>query len=237
MTTTTRETINDDIVDDDDTDRSMRAVPMASSSASDGARTQRRRMLALHGKGGNAASFECALRPLVDATRDAWDWTFIEGTVPEPNPGGRGWWTLRPGERTYSATELPGVEESKALVRSTGPWDGVFGFSQGAMLAALVAADDAARDDGCTTVRGCAIIVGAAWPTCEASKLESMSSARLRSLHVIGSQDAINPPAQARRVAAHFGEEGARIFTHAGGHIVPMDADALNAYKAILDVE
>ena len=234
----------DDDDDDDDgddardyyDDRSMRAVvPMASASASDGARTQRRRMLALHGKGGNAASFERALRPLVDATRDAWEWTFIDGTVPEPNPGGRGWWTLRPGERTYSATELPGVEESKALVRSTGPWDGVFGFSQGAMLAALVAADDAS-DDG-FTVCDCAIIVGAAWPTCEASKLESMSSARLRSLHVIGSQDAINPPAQARRVAAHFGEGAARIFEHDGGHIVPMDADALNAYKAILDVE
>lgn len=193
-------------------------------------------MLALHGKGGNAASFERALRPLVDATRDAWEWTFLDGTVPEPNPGGRGWWTLRPGERTYSATELPGVEESKALVRSTGPWEGVFGFSQGAMLAALVVADDDEASDDGRTVRDCAIIVGAAWPTCEASKLESMSSARLRSLHVIGSQDAINPPAQAQRVVEHFGD-GARVFDHDGGHIVPMDADALNAYKAILDVE
>ena len=127
----------------------------------------------------------------MDATRDTWEWIFLDGTVSELNPGGRGWWTLRPGERSYSATELPGVEESKELVRSTGPWDGVFGFSQGAMLAALVAADDEANargDSGCA-VRECAIIVGAAWPTCEAAKLESMSTARLQSLHVIGSKD------------------------------------------------
>ena len=218
----------------------MRAV-VAMASPSDGARTQRpnaRRMLALHGKGGNAASFERALRPLVDATRDTWEWIFLDGTVSELNPGGRGWWTLRPGERSYSATELPGVEESKELVRSTGPWDGVFGFSQGAMLAALVAADDEANargDSGCA-VRECAIIVGAAWPTCEAAKLESMSTARLQSLHVIGSKDGINPPEQARRLASRFGA-GARVFEHDGGHIVPMDADALDTYKAFLDVK
>ena len=110
------------------------------------------------------------------------------------------------------------MEESKELVRSTGPWDGVFGFSQGAMLAALVAADDEANargDSGCA-VRECAIIVGAAWPTCEAAKLESMSTARLQSLHVIGSKDGINPPEQARRLASRFGAGRAYLSTTAG---------------------
>jgi len=196
---------------------------------------RKKRMLALHGKGGNAASFARHLTPLVERTSAVWEWHFAEGAFVEPNPGGRGWWTLRPGERTYSATDLPGAAESIARVRESGPWDGVFGFSQGAMLAALVVSED----DACITE--CAIVVGSAWPTCIAQNLEKMErnerpEASSRSLHVIGEADAINPPEQARRVAKAFGAR-AELFQHKGGHVVPLDENAMDEYIRFMMLE
>ena len=41
---------------------------------------------------------------------------------------------------------------------------------------------------------------------------------------------------EGRAPATRFGA-GARVFEHDGGHIVPMDADALDTYKAFLDVK
>jgi hypothetical protein len=50
----------------------------------------------------------------------------------------------------------------------------------------------------------------------------------VRSLHVVGKQDTMNPPAQAMQVAEAF--FGAELLEHPGGHIVPMDERAMNAY-------
>ena len=93
-------------------------------------------MVALHGKGGNAAGFELYMQPLVAATAETWEWDFVEG--PHSTGGdGRAWWNLPPGVRTFEATELEGIEESLALLDARAPFDGVMGFSQGAMLAAV----------------------------------------------------------------------------------------------------
>lgn len=220
-------------------DRVVRARRAMTSTAraldASASATRKKRMLALHGKGGNAASFARHLAPLVERTSTAWEWHFAEGAFVEPNPGGRGWWALRPGERTYSAAELPGASDSVRLVRESGPWDGVFGFSQGAMLAALVCGED----DAC--VAECAVLVGSAWPTCVAQNLECMerrerSDVSARSLHVIGATDAINPPEQARRVAKAFGAR-AEVFQHKGGHVVPLDETAMNEYVRFMMLE
>jgi len=50
----------------------------------------------------------------------------------------------------------------------------------------------------------------------------------VRSLHVVGKKDAMNPPAQAMKVAeAFFCPE---LFEHEGGHVVPLDDEAMAAY-------
>lgn len=207
----------------------------ATMVSSDGDVTRKKRMLCLHGKGGNAASFARGLAPLVDATSNSWDWHFADGTQPEPNPGGRGWWTLQPGQRTYNAASLPGLDISMKRVIEAGPWDGLFGFSQGAMLAALVIAEDGGKQKQERAIKELAIIVGAAWPTCAAAKLETLQpSDVVRSLHVVGERDVINPPAQARRVAEAFGAN-AQVFEHERGHIVPMTDDAVATYVKFIE--
>ena len=94
-----------------------------------------KKMVALHGKGGDAASFARYLAPLVEVTSDSWEWEFLDG--PHDADGGRAWWNLPPGVRTFEASELDGIDASTALLDAAWPFDGVFGFSQGAMLAAV----------------------------------------------------------------------------------------------------
>ena len=132
-----------------------RAMPPATASAA-----KKRKMVALHGKGGNAAGFERYMQPLVAATSETWEWDFVEG--PHSTGGdGRAWWNLPPGVRTFEATELSGIEESLALLDARAPFDGVFGFSQGAMLAAVACG----RGLKGGTRPSVAVIVGAAFPT------------------------------------------------------------------------
>ena len=83
-------------------------------------------MIALHGKGGNAASFEAYMRPLVEASAETWEWEFLEG--PHSTGGsGRAWWNLPPGVRTFEATELDGADES-SMLDDAWPFDGIPGF-------------------------------------------------------------------------------------------------------------
>jgi len=233
-----------------------RAMPSFSASSVSGAGTpaKKRKMVALHGKGGNAAGFERYMQPLVEATADAWEWDFVEG--PHSTGGdGRAWWNLPPGVRTFEATELEGIEESLALLDRRWPFDGVMGFSQGAMLAA-VACGRGIKGGNRPSV---AILVGAAWPTARGDDVRKLmrvenaaadadgemrnavpeslagvvppSDPLVRSLHVVGKQDTMNPPAQAMRVAEAF--FCAELLEHPGGHVVPMDERAMRAYRDI----
>jgi hypothetical protein len=65
----------------------------------------KRKMIALHGKGGTAASFEKYMAPLVAATSETWDWTFVDGPH-ELHSGGRAWWTLPPNTRTFEVRSI-----------------------------------------------------------------------------------------------------------------------------------
>lgn len=57
--------------------------------------------------------------------------------------GDRAWWINPPGERSYTAPSYEGDDESIALVEAawaSTEYDAILGFSQGAMLAAIVCA-------------------------------------------------------------------------------------------------
>jgi len=187
-----------------------------------------KRILALHGKGSSARAFERALERVALETSSAYAWTFAEGAFASDR--GWAWWELRENERSHSARELPGVEHSIEAIKNLGPFECVFGFSQGAMLAALLCCEDErAVTEKC-------IIVGAGFPSSQRSKFERMRAkggAGVKSLHVIGAFDDINPPEQARDVARAFGA-GAEIFEFQGGHTVPMDARAVQKYVDFL---
>ncbi len=88
------------------------------------------RILCLHGALGSAATLRAQAAPLVGLTRFA-DLIFVD--APSLQRGERGWFSLA----TYG-----GFEETRAylasVVRKHGPFDGVLGLSQGAVLASLL---------------------------------------------------------------------------------------------------
>ncbi len=207
------------------------------ATSPDGA-ARKKKMIALHGKGGDATSFSRYLRPLVDATGHEWAWSFLDGPH-DLEGGGRAWWKLPPGVRTFEAASLEGIEDSLALLDSAWPFEGILGFSQGAMLAAI-SCGRGVRGGSRPAV---AIIAGAAFPACRAQDMMQLKAIDvdplnplIRSVHTVGARDEINPPEQARKVADVFGS-GAVLLEHPGGHKMPLDDRALAIYADVMGVK
>ncbi|CAH0377462.1 unnamed protein product [Pelagomonas calceolata] len=185
--------------------------------------TSKRKILVLHGKGGSGASMKLRFQAIENALPE-FDFTYA--TAPhELDGGGYQWWTLPPGVRSYQATEYGGVDAALDVVRSSQA-DVVWGHSQGAILLGFAAATEAIDWLGGAKL----ILNGASWPKPYEAELER--GCRGDTLHVLGATDDINPPEQARRLAACF--DNARVHVHPGGHYVPTDEAAIECYRDFL---
>jgi predicted esterase len=215
------------------------------------------RVLALHGSEGTAKDFERVLTDLSEPSFFAHgiDWQITAVNAPFPKGKGYSWWTLPKGERSFTAVEYPGFEQSAALIHNTmtkqGPFDLVLAHSQGSILVtALLALDRFSHHPPLGYV-----LNGGAWPNPYAQQLErlqftdgkdnddtderehnkstssrSRSSCRPRVLVVTGENDQINPPASQVQVQEALAIAGAKITTlqHSGGHAVPtQNTDAI----------
>ncbi|OLP87856.1 UPF0483 protein [Symbiodinium microadriaticum] len=166
------------------------------------------RLLCLHGKGGNGPNFAERLRPLAERAE------LVCVDAPHSLPPGFAWWHLPPGER---------------------PFDGILGFSQGAILvAALVALGDFRKGGALASCR-CLILAGSAVPGPFRRQLADLAGSGdrgdFRALHTIGRSDTMNPPEGAHEVARAVGGE---VFEFDGGHEVPLDEAALGTYSSFL---
>ena len=199
------------------------SAPMIRALTTAATPSGKRAVLALHGKGGDAESFRTRLAPLIEATEETHTWCCACAPFEMSEGGGYQWWTLPPGVRSFNAPEFQGVLSSiqhlQELSELHGPFDAILGHSQGAMLTAILLALQ-----GETTIRPkAAVLTGAAWPNPFSDTLEALSGHESRlppTLHCIGDADTMNPPEQARRLAALFRGE---TLSHPGGHVVPLD--------------
>lgn len=203
------------------------------------------RLLCLPGKGDTAANFERMLRPL----RGLADLVCVD--APHPLGNGFAWWELPPGERSFTTPTFEGWDETVAHVRQEwadrGPFDGFLGFSQGAILiASLVATgalapaaqgeeEEAVEAGADVQLRASSLVlVGSAVPGPYRDRVAALAEegGTFRALHVIGERDAINPPAGAYVVAKALGGE---LLEHPGGHELPVNDEALAAYRAFFE--
>jgi predicted esterase len=82
-----------------------------------------------------------------------------------------------------------------------------------------------------------AILAGAAWPNpydfdlFKLAQCDGNIGSAVRTLHVVGERDEINPPQMAIRLQKLF---KGKLMTHPGGHSVPMDLDQIIKYKDII---
>ena len=185
------------------------------------------RVLCLHGKGGSGPIFEAGLAPLRDALPGV-EWECP--TAPHAAGGGFAWWSQYPeGARSFEAERFDGFETSLALVqqcwaRQPAGFDVVLGHSQGAMMAAIIAAQSCVGREG-EVAPAAAIINGAAWPKPFSELLHSTATRPVpATLHVIGQRDTTNPPELGKKLAQCAAlRDRAKLVTHPGGHFVPMD--------------
>src|ERR1700685_1011740 len=99
------------------------------------------RVLSLHGYHGNAQVLRRQLAPLADGLDDLVEFVYID--APSLAAGDFGWWHAEPSERDAGVgcgvKRYKGWRETRDAVVAAftlqGPFDGVFGFSQGAALA------------------------------------------------------------------------------------------------------
>mmetsp|Transcript_15988 Transcript_15988/g.34602 ORF Transcript_15988/g.34602 Transcript_15988/m.34602 type:complete len:226 (-) Transcript_15988:29-706(-) len=216
------------------------------------------RLLCFHGKAETGASFVERLGPIGDNA----DLVCVD--APHPIDDGFAWWMLPPGERSFTTPVFEGWDETLAYVRKLwseqGPFDGMLGFSQGAILIAALAATGDIPIKGFEYGEGTTptplspppkvlMLFGAAPPgpfrkelataVRAASAMEEAVSKepelttgeKLACLHVVGAQDKVNPPEGAGEVAAAVGGE---VYTHGGAHEIPLDGLALEKYVALL---
>ena len=206
-----------------------------------------RKALLLHGSSGSAGAFVSrGAAPFIYACKgryrdggpDAWEFEALDADIVggARSAGCGAWWTYPAGQRSFTADSYEGDLESICAVEAAleaGRIPALVGFSQGAMLAAIVAAR-AALGESSVPLSCLQLVVccGGAMPNPHAPLLrrlkETSPPSLVPTLHCLSKVDRINPPEQGEALAACFGAT-AEVLWHDGGHVMPPRPQLLEA--------
>jgi hypothetical protein len=202
----------------------------------------------LHGYHGSAQALRGQLAPLAVGLETFVELVFLD--APSLALGDYGWWHAR-SAGTPSAWGDAGVDgtgrrydgwpRTRAAILAAwarlGPFDGIFGFSQGAALTGLLVGLRA--PDGATTVEhplsfDFAIMVGgfAANDPALGKLYERRDSYALPSLHLLGRSDGVVPARESLALASKF--DNALVVEHAGGHVIASEPGVRSALATFL---
>ncbi|KAJ7509148.1 serine hydrolase FSH [Mycena galericulata] len=201
-----------------------------------------KRILALHGHSQSARSLKYKLSAIQDACEGHIEYVvFVDAPhVLAPvdfsgeaasNPSAidkngfpaRAWWRFLYDMRDVS-TVVESFEYIKTVLETQGPFQGIFGFSQGAAFAAMILAfmenpdlsPNLLRDVDHPPFEFAVIVSGFVAP----SQLFPLPpNIRTPSLHIIGFNDIMVAPEISAKLADRF--EDAQIEIHQGGHFIP----------------
>jgi len=167
------------------------------------------RVLCLHGYHGSGAILRRQMAPLAAAIPPGVELVYAD--APALAEGDFGWW--HEGFRGWERTRDWAVE----LLRTGPRIDGIFGFSQGAALAGLLAA---LRDSHPSPVWfEFAIMVGGFTSTMPQHAGLFRHKLTIPSVHVTGRTDTIVPRRDSLLLADRFADP--LIIEHPGGHVIP----------------
>jgi predicted esterase len=167
------------------------------------------RMLCLHGYHGTGATLRRQMAPLAAAIPSNVELVYVD--APSLSLGDFGWW--HDGFRGWERTRDWAAE----LLRTAPRIDGIFGFSQGAALAGLLAA---LRDSRPSPLWfEFAIMVGGFTSTMPQHAELFRHKLTVPSVHVTGRADVIVPRRDSLLLADRFA--GPLVIEHPGGHVIP----------------
>jgi acetyl esterase/lipase len=192
------------------------------------------RLLCLHGYHGSAEVMRSQMRALFEGLESLVELVCVD--APSLAQGDFGWWHAVQDERAparedpdlgSAARHYKGWARSRdALIerfQRQGPFDGVFGFSQGAALTGLLvglrASDGRPTREHPLAFRFAVLVSG--FPSNDPSHgalYASRASYALPSLHLVGRADGIVPPRETRALAARFANP--LVVEHDGGHVI-----------------
>jgi pimeloyl-ACP methyl ester carboxylesterase len=184
--------------------------------------TRATRILCLHGYHGSAAILRRQMAPLAATFPPEIELVFVD--APSLADGDFGWW--HPGFRGWERTRDWAIELLHAQ-----PVDAIFGFSQGAALAGLLAA--VAETEPSPFRLDAAIMVGGFTST-QAQHADLFArKLRVQSVHVAGRRDSIVPISDSLLLGERFADPV--IVVHDGGHVIPVDTAVATAIADLLN--
>ncbi|ORZ11962.1 serine hydrolase FSH [Absidia repens] len=177
-----------------------------------------------------------------DHTSEALREVAVDPTAPEEAKP-FGWW-IYTDDQPPDDDRLIGFEESinsvKDVLLKQGPFDGVFGFSQGASFASMLTAmmenrslrpDLISSDFAHPPFRFMMVAASFIPPQPSATKLFALKI-KTPSLHMIGERDVLVTPDEMEALAAGF--ENPHFVRHPQGHVVPSNAASRNEIVAFV---
>jgi hypothetical protein len=168
------------------------------------------RILCLHGYHGSAAVLRSQIAPVAAGLPSNVELIFVD--APSLASGDFGWW--HDGFRGWERTRKWAIDLFAAQ-----RFDGVFGFSQGAALAGLLAG---LSDNEATPIAfDLAMMVGGFTSTSPQHADFLTHKLTVPSLHVMGRRDGIVSLRDSQLLAQRFLDPV--IIEHAGGHVIPDD--------------
>ncbi len=202
----------------------------------------RLRILCLHGYGGSASTLASQIGSLSSILAPYADLVFVD--APSIKEGDYGWWHARfhryDGQVVYEGWERTrqGLIEKFA---KDGPFDGILGFSQGAILTGVLCGLNAGpngKTSKDTPFRfGFAIMVGGF--TARDDDLSKLFDRHelytIPSLHVYGVRDGVVSPESSQALAEMF--KRPTIITHSGGHVIPSVAEAKKQWEGFFKTQ
>jgi predicted esterase len=207
------------------------------------------KILCLHGYAQNLTIFHKRTAVLKKALKSIADLYYVQGPVVcSINPADHkkfdieentpkeeqplGWWNFSEDGK-YTGLE-DSLEILLKYMKEEGPFDGIFGFSQGSSMAAVLCAHlELEKEKGNPDIpdipRFVMLFSGFRPDDTTYDKyFNTEHKLKIKSLHVYGEEDHWLAPERSKKLITYF--ENPTVLSHSGGHFIPMDAEKRHYY-------
>ncbi|KAJ1875093.1 Ovarian cancer-associated protein 2 [Coemansia sp. RSA 486] len=204
------------------------------------------RVLCLHGYTQTGQKFRDRLGPFRRGLKNQLDLVFMtaphmatnvfsNSEEPQEKEGeSMAWWNQSDDAEKVEKEIMQSVQEIENTLVREGPFHGIMGFSQGAGMAAIMAAL-AERNKVNVGSFGFALFFAGFYPGQLRMFDEMVREAKVKvpSLHVVGDNDLVVSSERGVELATRA-FDGAQVKRHPGGHFVPCNAEWRKIYQAFL---